>query len=197
MKKIGIAGAGGLGSNLVSIIHDYGYNREQWNTKETEIDLYDDDRVDLDNLLHQRFSFEDIGKKKVVVLSNQYVVNPIDRFMTEEDFGKYDVIFSCVDEGSFRKKLFDYAYEHKDNLWVCDGRCSSRSFGVFNSSCPKQSIEGYYEFKDLERRGCLLPHDKQNKKSHTTPIIVAAMMVQVFLNHLRAEDTTQAIVMHL
>lgn len=197
MKKIGIAGAGGLGSNLVSILHDYGYNRKQWDTDLFEIDLYDNDIVEIDNLLHQRFSTEDIGKKKAVVLSNQFIVNPIDRFMTEADFGNYDYIFSCVDEGSFRKKLFDYVYEHKDNLWVCDGRCASRSFGVFNSSCPKQEIEGYYNFKSQERHGCLLPYDKKNQKSHTTPIIVAAMMVQVFLNHLRSEDTQQAVVMHL
>ena len=44
-KKIAIAGAGGIGSNLLAILFDYGFNRKQFSYTDIEIDIYDDDTV--------------------------------------------------------------------------------------------------------------------------------------------------------
>jgi molybdopterin/thiamine biosynthesis adenylyltransferase len=94
INKIAIAGAGGIGSNLLAIFFDYGFNRKQFDYASIEVDIWDDDVVDVKNLLHQNFKFDDIGKHKVDVLADKYVVNGVKSRMTEKDFKKYDVIFS-------------------------------------------------------------------------------------------------------
>jgi malate/lactate dehydrogenase len=45
IKKIAIAGAGGIGSNLLAILFDYGFNRKQFDYTGLDIDIYDDDTV--------------------------------------------------------------------------------------------------------------------------------------------------------
>jgi malate/lactate dehydrogenase len=44
-NKIAIVGAGGIGSNLLAIFFDYGFNRKQFNYAELDVDIYDDDTV--------------------------------------------------------------------------------------------------------------------------------------------------------
>lgn len=193
IKKIGIAGAGGIGSNLLAILFDYGFNRKQFDYSAVDVDIYDDDVVDLKNLLHQNFKMEDISKHKVKVLEDKYVVNGITRFMDEKDFKKYDVVFSCVDSMEFRRKLYGYT-EESDKLFWIDGRCTSRQGAIFNSALDKNDLKKYITQDDI-RGGCLLNHEKEQNISHTIPLVVAGMMVQTFLNFLRGEKTDKKLFM--
>jgi molybdopterin/thiamine biosynthesis adenylyltransferase len=194
IKKIGIAGAGGIGSNLLAILFDYGFNRKQFDYSTIDVDIYDDDIVDLKNLLHQNFKIEDISKPKVKVLADKYVVNDITRFMTEEDFKKYDIIFSCVDSMEFRRKLYAYTAKGNDKLFWIDGRCTSRQGAIFNSALPTDELSKYITQDDV-RGGCLLNHEKEQNISHTLPLVIAGMMVQTFLNFLRGEKTDKKLLM--
>ena len=194
IKKIGIAGAGGIGSNLLAILFDYGFNRKQFDYSTIDVDIYDDDVVDLKNLLHQNFKLEDIGKSKVKVLEDKYVVNGITRFMDEKDFKKYDVIFSCVDSMEFRRKLYGIPVKDKGKLFWIDGRCTSRQGAIFNSQLNPEDLQKYITNDDI-RGGCLLNFEKENNISHTLPLIVAGMMVQAFLNFIRGEKTDKKLFM--
>ena len=80
-QKIAIAGAGGIGSNLLNILFDYGYNRKQFDYINTEIDIYDDDVVDLSNLLHQKFQIDDIGKAKLMYLQINIVLMVLKNYL--------------------------------------------------------------------------------------------------------------------
>lgn len=196
IERIAIAGAGGIGSNLLAILFDYGYNRKQFNYSKLVIDLYDDDTVDLKNLLHQNFKLDDIGRHKVDVLEDKYVVNGLKRRMTTDDFKDYDLIFSCVDSMEFRKKLYEYSWtQDKDKklFWI-DGRCTSRQGALFNSDIPKETLEQYIN-DSKEEGGCLLAYEKEENISHTLPSVVAAMMVQAFLNKLRNQRTSKMVFM--
>ena len=194
-KKIGIAGAGGIGSNLLAILFDYGFNRKQFDYADMDVDIYDDDTVDLKNLLHQNFKLDDIGKHKVSVLENNYVVNGLKKRMTEDDFKKYDVIFSCVDSMPFRKALYEYGWaKGKDKLFWIDGRCTSRQGALFNSDLPKEQLQPYVD-SSQEEGGCLLAYEKEQNISHTLPTMVASMMVQTFLNKLRGQMTFKSVFM--
>lgn len=194
IKKIGIAGAGGIGSNLLAILFDYGFNRKQFDYSAVDVDIYDDDVVDLKNLLHQNFKMEDISKHKVKVLEDKYVVNGITKFMDEKDFKKYDVIFSCVDSMEFRRKLYNYSFENKTKLFWIDGRCTSRQGAIFNSNVAEAELKKYITEDDI-RGGCLLNYEKEQNISHTIPLVVAGMMVQTFLNFLRGERTDKKLFM--
>ena len=195
INNIAIAGAGGIGSNLLAILFDYGFNRKQFNYSDINVDIYDDDVVDLKNLLHQRFTLDDIGRHKVEVMEEKYVVNGIKQRMTEKDFKKYDVIFSCVDSMTFRKTLYEYSCSKKDNklFWI-DGRCTSRQGALFNSDLPKEMLLPYID-DSKEEGGCLLAYEKEQNISHTLPVIVSGMMVQTFLNKMRGQATFKSIFM--
>lgn len=193
INKIAIAGAGGIGSNLLAILFDYGFNRKQFNYSELDVDMFDDDTVDVKNLLHQNFKLDDIGRHKVSVMEDKYVVNGIKRRMTEDDFENYDLVFSCVDSMTFRKTLYEYGWT-KDNgklFWI-DGRCTSRSGALFNSDLSKESLLPFVN-DSKEEGGCLLAFEKEENISHTLPTIVAGMMVQTFLNKIRGEKTSRMI----
>lgn len=195
INKIAIAGAGGIGSNLLAIFFDYGFNRKQFDYASMEVDIWDDDVVDVKNLLHQNFKFDDIGKHKVDVLADKYVVNGVKSRMTEKEFKKYDVVFSCVDNMPFRKSLYEYGWTKGQNklFWI-DGRCTSRQGAVFNSAVPKEVLLGYVS-DSVEEGGCLLAYEKEQNISHTLPTIVAGMMVQNFLNKLRGEQSFKSVFM--
>jgi molybdopterin/thiamine biosynthesis adenylyltransferase len=191
IKNIGIAGAGGIGSNLVSMLFDYGFNRKQFDYSSVNLDVYDDDVVDTKNLLHQNFKLDDIGKPKVKVLEEKYVINGITSYMTEKQFKKYDVIFSCVDGMEFRKMLYEYGFSSKNLFWV-DGRCTSRQGALFTSDLPEGELKKYIS-DATDRGGCLYEYEKEQNISHALPIVVAGMMLQAFLNWLRGEKTDKKV----
>jgi molybdopterin/thiamine biosynthesis adenylyltransferase len=186
--RIAVAGAGGLGSHFTGLLYDFGVNREQFPFAQYVVDVYDDDTVDTSNLLHQNYTSQDLGLMKADVLAARYLVNAVTRRMTPEDFPKYDIIFSCVDNMDFRRQLYQAGWDKKYlGFWV-DGRCSSRQIGIFNSDRRKDLLEpllvGGTEQKSA---GCLREVDKVAKISHATPVIVAGFMMQQFLNWLRGE----------
>ena len=186
--KIAIAGAGGIGGYLAGQLYEYGLNRRQFDFAGMDITVYDDDTVDASNLLHQNFSEAELGQKKAKLIADRYYLTAELSRMTVEDFAKYDVIFCCVDNMVFRKKLYEYGWSHPNNIFWIDGRCSSRNIGLFNSQLGKTELSS--ELNDsVASSGCLLAHDKEAKVSHVTPLTIASMMTQAFLNYLRKEGT--------
>lgn len=197
IKTVAIAGAGGIGGYLAGFLYDLGVNRAQFPFANWKWKIFDDDTVDHTNLLHQNFTEDDIGRPKAEIISERTAraITPELRFMTTDDFKNYNVVFSCVDSMTFRKDLYEYGFKTPDFYWV-DGRCSSRNIGLFNSKVGEKPLRTSLS-DSTERRGCLLAVDKQKKVSHITPVIIAAMMAQCFLNHLRGEDTTDQILLYV
>ncbi|RTL07775.1 hypothetical protein EKK58_01120 [Candidatus Dependentiae bacterium] len=195
IKNVAIAGAGGIGAYLAGFLYDLGVNRAQFPFAKWKWTLFDDDTVDHTNLLHQNFTEDDIGRPKAEIVSERTarVIKPELRFMTTADFPNYDVVFSCVDSMTFRRELYNYGFSRPEFYWV-DGRCSSRNIGLFNSKVGEKVLRKSLSDSD-ERRGCLLAVDKEKKVSHITPVIVASMMAQTFLNHIRGVDTTDQIML--
>lgn len=203
IKNIAIAGAGGLGSFLSSFLFNYGAIRNQFPWMTYDVDIYDNDIVEPKNLLHQDFQMGDIGKRKAEILADKYMLNPIYRFMgvdekgqvIESDFDKYDLIFSCVDNMTFRRALYEYGWAHPNLAWI-DGRCNSKSIAIYNHSIPQSKLSKTLT-KDDAHGGCLRRIDKENEVSHATPLIVAGIMTQFFLDYLRGELPADEVVMML
>lgn len=196
INKIAIAGAGGIGGFVCALLYDYGCIRAQFSFPSIKIDVFDSDTIDDTNLLHQNFDYSQLGENKAKIMSEKYhLTSAVQRFMTRDDFENYDVIFSCVDTMSFRKDLYTYGFDHPELFWI-DGRCSSRNIGCYTSTIPKVELEKLFNSSDV-KRGCLLAIDKENKVSHVTPLIVAGMMVQMFLNHIRGEDNTSPLNLYI
>jgi molybdopterin/thiamine biosynthesis adenylyltransferase len=183
--KIAIAGAGGIGSHLTAMLFDFGVNRNQFPYTNYEIDVFDDDTIEYSNLIHQNFSETDIGNSKTQSLAERYAINPINRFMNKEDIANYDIVFSAVDSMTFRKELYEWSWENPDTktFWI-DGRCESRQGAVFNKTNDKKHLQKVIN-ESQERKGCLLPFEKEARTAHALPIVVAGFMLQTFLNHIR------------
>jgi molybdopterin/thiamine biosynthesis adenylyltransferase len=197
IAKIAIAGGGGIGSFLAANLFDYGAKRNQFDFGGCVVDIFDNDIVDASNLLHQNFSDEDVGKYKVNIIAERCIgmINPYTRFMTKEDFPNYNVIFSAVDSMSFRKELYEYGFIHPELMWI-DGRCASRQVALYHSKLDDAALKKVIS-DSKERAGCLLAFDKENKTSHVTPQIVAAMMTQTFLNYIRGDLQLDPVVLML
>ncbi len=192
IKKIAIAGAGGIGSHLTERLFDFGVNRNQFAFTDMEFTLFDDDNIEVKNLLHQNFQEQDLGKQKVDVMATKFAVTPQNRFMTKKDFENFDLIFSCVDSMVFRAELYKWSWKNPEQaLWI-DGRCESRQGIILNSAIAQKTLEKFLN-DSQERKGCLLKYEKDNNIAHTLPVIVANSMVQVFLNVLRGDPVTNAI----
>lgn len=197
IKNVAIAGAGGIGAYLAGFLYDLGVNRNQFPFNDWTWHVYDSDIIESGNLLHQNFTEDDLGRNKAEVVAERSVggFKPVLEFMTAKDLPKYDVVFSCVDSMTFRKELYEYSWDHPSLYWI-DGRCSSRNIGLYNSKVSQKILKTALS-DSQERKGCLLLQDKEKKKGHITPVVVASMMAQCFLNHLRGEDTQDEILLYL
>ena len=197
IKKLGIAGAGGIGGFVVQNLLNYGVDRDQFPLIKWQVDLFDDDKVDTKNLLHQNFTPDDVGKFKSKVFEERSagLITAHNRFMTKDDFKNYDVIFSCVDSSSFRRDLYNFWLGDEDKgelkFWV-DGRCNSRQIVHMNSDVSKDTLKRFISEEDV-RASCLLQFEKDNNISHVTPSIIAGISVQCFMNWLRGETTKERI----
>jgi molybdopterin/thiamine biosynthesis adenylyltransferase len=188
IKKIAIVGVGGIGSHLTEMLYDYGVNRAQFTFTDYDIDIYDDDTVESKNLLHQNFRDEDLNELKVQVMANRFAVTPVNRFMTEADFAKYDLIFCCVDSMVFRNQLYEWSFKNPKKAFWIDGRCESRQGCVFNKTLSETFLRKMLS-DSQERKGCLTQYEKDNNISQVLPRIVAGYMTQIFLNLIRGIET--------
>ncbi len=118
--KIGIAGAGGLGSNCAMHLLRCGFKI---------FTIADFDHVEESNLNRQQYRMEQLDKHKVVALcENMIAVNPdvicqslVTKVTTEnvdEIFGQCDVIIEAFDDATAKKALVE-KYMNSDKLLVC------------------------------------------------------------------------------
>lgn len=118
--RIGIAGAGGLGSNCAMHLVRSGFKL---------FTIADFDQVEKSNLNRQQYRLEQLGRHKVTALcENMLSVNPdadccihvtrINSENADEIFGQCDVIIEAFDDASAKKALVE-KYMNSDKLLVC------------------------------------------------------------------------------
>ncbi len=118
--RIGIAGAGGLGSNCAMHLVRSGFRL---------FTVADFDRVEPSNLNRQQFRLAQLGQPKVAALhENMRAVNPdirldahllkISSSNVDEIFGGCDVIIEAFDDAAAKKTLVE-RFMNSDKLLVC------------------------------------------------------------------------------
>ena len=109
-KKIGIGGAGGLGSNIAMILTRCGFKHFM---------IIDQDQIDSSNLNRQQFFIQDIGLNKVATLKKRLLqINPdahITTFHTtwtvsqgKKYFKTYDFIIEAFDSAQNKHQFVEY-----------------------------------------------------------------------------------------
>ncbi len=118
--KIGIAGAGGLGSNCAQILVRSGFKR---------LKIVDFDFVEWSNLNRQFFFADQVGLKKINALKvNLLRINPdldmelMDKRITADNvmniFNDCNIVVEALDYPA-DKKLLAESYMHSDKLLIC------------------------------------------------------------------------------
>jgi sulfur carrier protein ThiS adenylyltransferase len=107
--KIGIAGAGGLGSNCAHMLLRCGFNRFK---------IIDHDTLDLSNLNRQFYFLHQVGLSKVEALAeNLKLINPdieietmkikFEHYNAKELFTDCDVVVEAFDQPEYKKLLIE------------------------------------------------------------------------------------------
>jgi sulfur carrier protein ThiS adenylyltransferase len=109
-KKIGIGGAGGLGSNAAMILLRTGFSH---------FEILDKDAVDASNLNRQDYTLADIGRPKVEALKERMLsINPEaqiiihhqtwDEQTAENIFNGCDVIVEAFDKAPWKRRFVEF-----------------------------------------------------------------------------------------
>ncbi|NLZ48779.1 MAG: sulfur carrier protein ThiS adenylyltransferase ThiF [Clostridiales bacterium] len=176
--KIGIAGAGGLGSNCAFNLVRSGFNK---------LLIVDYDRVEYSNLNRQFFFYKQVGKYKVEVLKeNLLLINPDLKIQTynlkiEENnikhiFRDCDIIVEAFDKAVYKKMLVE-SYINSGKLLVA----ASGLAGWGNSDEIKvhQIKENFYVIGDLTSEV-----GKESPPISPRVNIAAAKQADVILNYV-------------
>jgi len=117
-KKIGIGGAGGLGSNAAMILVRSGFKH---------IELLDQDIIDSSNLNRQQYFLDEIGKEKAEITKKRLLdINPdLDIIINktkwspeigDQYFKDCDFIIEAFDQAIWKHKFVDYYHDKTEYL---------------------------------------------------------------------------------
>ena len=121
--KVGIAGAGGLGSNCALNLVRVGFEK---------LTIADFDRVDASNLDRQFYFLDQVGEIKVEALkTNLLRINPalelravnkkIEDNNIDEIFGACDIVAECLDTAGYKKMLLEKLLRMKKFIVAVSG----------------------------------------------------------------------------
>lgn len=186
--EIIICGLGNIGSNVSYILCKQNYNTY----------LYDFDTVSIENIGPQMFSMKDIGKNKAIVAKELAASYGNTNYTT---FGRFEenspignIVFSCFDNMSSRKLLFekwlDYqkkkTKEYREanpkevNIFI-DGRLTLEDMQIyFVKSLKEADLYRKTLFDDSEVEEAVCTY----KATCHTGTMIASLMVIGFLNHV-------------
>ncbi|MBF0121985.1 MAG: sulfur carrier protein ThiS adenylyltransferase ThiF [Candidatus Omnitrophica bacterium] len=117
-QHIGIAGAGGLGSNIAVALVRTGFRH---------LTILDKDKVDASNLNRQDYTLTDIGKPKVKALKQRLIaINPDVEIMAHESewtpqtadgfFGKCTILMEAFDQADIKATFVNWASAHAKHV---------------------------------------------------------------------------------
>ena len=141
--SIAIVGVGGIGSNLASLlVPALSQGRLSKRFNRININLYDSDKVEKENIFHQRFNHSNIGQTKVLATKKNLMSFESDKLQiipngkdvrVIEDIEDNDLIVVCVDSSDARIVV------HSTNSKWLDLRCRGDNFMAVDDT-TKESI---------------------------------------------------------
>lgn len=183
---VGVAGAGGLGSNCAMALARCGFKR---------FVLADFDRVEASNLNRQAFRLTQVGQHKVVALSeNMLAVNPdieIDIFeetltaaTMPEIFASCDVVIEAFDQPFIKKKLVE-VFMDTDKLVVTASGIGGT--GDADAITTRKVRENLYMIGDMQTE-CSMDNPPFAPKVMVAAAKQADVVLSYFLNKFNEQE---------
>lgn len=182
---IGIAGAGGLGSNCAMNLVRSGFKR---------FIVADFDRVDASNLNRQAYALDQVGQLKVVALSkNMLAVNPdlevdmrtvhITADNMEPLFMGCDVVIEAFDDPFFKKTLVE-TFISTDKLVVAASGIGGT--GNADNILTRKVRDNFYMVGDMETE-CSMENPPYSPKVSIAASKQADVVLNYYLNKFNAK----------
>ncbi len=181
MNKCMIAGMGGIGSFLVEYL-DKLISTNQLDGWQFE--CYDNDTVEIKNILYQNFCSEDIDSLKTESLSYRY--SHIHRYMHQKagvhSIDRYNIVVLCVDNNVIRKEAWNNW--KINNIPFIDARANGKTVGIFSSS-TQDYLSTIEDTNDSS--SCQHPYQIQKNEIEVGNIIISSILLQCILNYTRTK----------
>ena len=176
-----VIGCGGIGSYLAQHIDSL---IELNQIKDSDYVFFDDNDVELKNILYQNFKSRDIDSPKTEALSMKYFnVRFSCKRITLKDLSYYKLIVLCADNNIIRRE----AYENwrKYSIPFIDARANGKVIGIYSNDTPDylNTID-----ESVESFSCQNPFQLAKKEIEYGNVVVAAALAQVLLNYSRNES---------
>jgi len=179
--KIALIGAGGIGSYTIAHL-DKLIQHEQ--IKDVYIECFDDDTVELKNILYQKFEADDIQDHKIDALAFRYVnvSQYTNKRASINDLYGYDLIVLCVDNNIIRR----HAHENfvKNRIPFIDARSNGKTVGIYSSNT--QDYLNTIDDTD-KSTSCQHPYQIEKNEIELGNVIIAAIVTQSILSYCRTK----------
>jgi molybdopterin/thiamine biosynthesis adenylyltransferase len=177
--NIGVIGCGGIGSYFAQHI-DRLIELQQI---DDNFVFFDDDIVEMKNMLYQNFETGDIDSLKTQALSFRYLnLNFIEKRIELNDLKKFNLVILCADNNKIRKE----AYENwiVNGIPFIDARANGKAVGIFSSSTPD-----YLKTIGLSDApsSCQNPFQIAKKEIEYGNVVIASILAQVVLSYKRSK----------
>lgn len=179
MSKVAVVGCGGIGSFFIQTL-DKLIEGDQLDGFEFE--CFDDDVVEMKNILYQNFVAGDVDDYKTEALSYRYL--NIRKYTTErvtsKFLNKFDLVILCADNNVIRRDAWKNWIDFK--IPFIDARSNGTTVGIFSNQ-----TEGYLDglTDTTESFSCQYPHQLANKEIEIGNMIIANILAQQVLNYKR------------
>jgi molybdopterin/thiamine biosynthesis adenylyltransferase len=180
MDKVCVIGCGGIGSFLAQHLDKLIELKQITNKK---FNFFDDDIVELKNILYQNFETSDIDSQKTEALSFKFPnLNFSNKRLKFHDLASFNMIILCADNNVIRNEAHE-AYK-KLGIPFIDARANGKAIGIFSSD-----TENYLDTIDdsTGSTSCQNPFQIQKKEIEYGNVIVASMLAQCILSHDRTK----------
>lgn len=176
--NVKVIGCGGIGSFLA-------YHLDQLieidQIKNMKFTFYDDDTVELKNILYQNFKAADIDSLKTKALSMRYFnVDFENKRLETEDLMESQLVILCADNNIIRRQAWDVWQKYK--IPFIDSRANGRAVGIFSSNTANylSTISS-----DTKPSSCQNPFQLAKKEIEYGNVVIASILAQVILNYSR------------
>lgn len=184
MRKVLIAGAGGIGSFLAMNLHNSVVNKQ---LEDVEFHIVDDDTVDLKNIGYQNFNKIDLTDYKADAIALRYKMHgSVKRITSDKDFAGFDCIVGAVDNSIFRRLMFNYVFKHPEVYWI-DLRSEGRAVAFFtkHKTNTLEAMLSTLPAEDTASGSCQLEWELSNGIIQNGNKIIASIGSQLILNWYR------------
>jgi len=184
-------GCGGIGSYFAAHIDkliELKQLPEDWRFK-----FYDDDIVELKNILYQNFETSDIDFLKTKALSYKYFNIAFENKRLEyNDLNSTSLVILCADNNKIR--IETWKNWEKNKIPFIDSRANGKTIGIFSHETPNylSTID-----KTEKSTSCQNPFQLAKKEIEYGNVIVASILTQVVLNYSRTKRFPSDIMLNI